>query len=61
MIRGQLRYGHEHLTARELARLDAGLRAGNPDYEVTLASQCCQQLLSASQSRALPGERPPRN
>ena len=30
-IRGLLRHGHEHLTARELTRLDAGLRAGEPN------------------------------
>ncbi len=45
-IRGLLRHGVEHLTERQVARLDAGLVAGDPDHEVTLAWQCYQRLRS---------------
>jgi transposase len=54
-IRALLRHGHEHLTARQLARLDAGLRAGDPDYGVTLAWQCYQQLRSAYATKGTTG------
>ncbi len=43
-IRGLLRHGAEHLSDRQLARLQAGLNAGDPDSEVTLAWHCYQQL-----------------
>lgn len=46
-IRGLLRHGAEHLTDKQRARLDAGLEAGDPDYEVTLAWSCYQQLRAA--------------
>jgi transposase len=46
-IRGLLRHGAEHLTDKQRARLDAGLQAGDPDYEVTLAWSCYQQLRAA--------------
>ncbi len=45
-IRGLLRHGAEHLTDHQVARLDAGLSAGDPDWEVTVAWQCYQQLRS---------------
>jgi hypothetical protein len=45
-IRG-LRHGHEHLTERQLAKLNACLDAGDPDYEVTVAWSAYQQLRSA--------------
>ena len=46
-IRGLLRHGQEHLSQRQRARLDAGLEAGDPTWEVTVAWQCYQQLRSA--------------
>jgi hypothetical protein len=36
-IRGLLRHGAEHLTDRQIARLDAGLLARDPNWEVTIA------------------------
>jgi len=45
-IRGLLRHGLEHLTERQVARLDAGLHAGDPTWEVTIAWHCYQQLRS---------------
>jgi len=46
-IRGLLRHGREHLTASQHARLEAGLQAGDPSWEVSLAWHCYQQLRSA--------------
>ncbi len=46
-IRGLLRHGQEHLTAKQHARLDAGLAAGDPSWEVTVAWSCYQQLRAA--------------
>ncbi|WNB86977.1 ISL3 family transposase [Cellulomonas sp. ATA003] len=46
-IRGLLRHGIEHLTPRQAARLDAGLEAGDPDWAVTVAWGCYQQLRAA--------------
>lgn len=46
-IRGLLRCGAEHLTERQRARLDTGLQLGDPDFEVTVAWHCYQQLRSA--------------
>ena len=46
-IRGLLRHGHEHLSAAQRARLDAGLQAGDPSWEVTVAWSCYQQLRAA--------------
>jgi transposase len=43
-IRGLLRHGAEHLTARQVTRLDAGLAAGDPNWEVTTAWTCYQHL-----------------
>lgn len=36
-IRGLLRHGAQNLTDRQLAKLNACLEAGDPNYEVTLA------------------------
>ncbi len=46
-IRGLLRHGREHLTPRQHARLEAGLEAGDPTWEVSIAWHCYQQLRSA--------------
>jgi transposase len=46
-IRGLLRHGHEHLTDRQLTKLNTCLEAGDPDYEVTVAWSAYQQLRSA--------------
>jgi len=46
-IRGLLRHGQEHLSQRQHTRLDAGLEAGDPSWEVTVAWSCYQQLRSA--------------
>jgi transposase len=43
-IRGLLRHGHDHLTPRQSARLGAGLEAGDPTWEVTIAWRCYQRL-----------------
>ena len=43
-VRGLLRHGAEHLTDKQRARLDTGLTAGDPDWEVTIAWQCYQRL-----------------
>ena len=45
-IRGLLRHGAEHLSPRQLARLDAALAAGDPGWELTVAWQCYQRLRS---------------
>ena len=46
-IRNALRAGADRLTARQIERIEAGLQAGDPDYEVTVAWRCYQQLRSA--------------
>ena len=46
-IRNALRAGADKLTARQIDRIEAGLQAGDPDYEVTVAWRCYQQLRSA--------------
>ena len=46
-IRGLLRHGAEHLTERQLAKLNTCLAAGNPDWEVSVAWRCYQQLRQA--------------
>jgi transposase len=51
-IRGLLRHGVEHLTDRQRARLEAGLQAGDPDWEVTVAWQCYQQLRGIYHARS---------
>jgi transposase len=45
-IRGLLRHGAEHLSPRQIIRLDTALAAGDPTWEVTIAWQCYQQLRS---------------
>jgi len=42
-----LRAGTDKLTARQIERIENGLQAGDPDYEVTIAWRCYQQLRSA--------------
>ena len=46
-IRNALRAGADRLTGRQIERIEAGLQAGDPDYEVTVAWRCYQQLRSA--------------
>jgi transposase len=46
-IANPLRAGADRLTARQIERIEAGLNAGDPDYEVTVAWRCYQQLRSA--------------
>ncbi|XAS69761.1 ISL3 family transposase [Micrococcaceae bacterium Sec5.7] len=43
-IRRTLQVGAEHLTQKQVARLDAKLENGDPNHEVTLAWQCYQQV-----------------
>jgi transposase len=50
-IRGLLRHGVEHLTARQQTRLETGLRLGDPHGEVDLAWQCYQQLRAAYRAK----------
>ena len=45
-IRGLLRRGREHLSDKQIARLNAGLVAGDPGFEVTVAWHAYQQLRS---------------
>ena len=49
-IRNALRAGADRLTARQIERIEAGLQAGDPDFEVTVAWRCYQQLRSAFQA-----------
>jgi transposase len=49
-IRNALRAGADKLTARQVERIEAGLQAGDPDFEVTLAWACYQRLRSAFQA-----------
>ena len=49
-IRGLLRRGREHLSARQVARLEACLQSGDPGWEVTLAWHAYQQLRSMYQA-----------
>ncbi len=46
-VRRLLRHGVEHLTARQRARLNAALAAGDPTDEVAVAWSCYQQLRAA--------------
>jgi transposase len=48
-IRGLLRRGREHLSAKQTAKLNLCPAAGDPDREVTLAWHCYQQLRSRYQ------------
>lgn len=56
-IRGLLRHGAENLTNQQLAKLDTCLHLGDPDWEVTLAWQCYQQLRSAYATKGAAGRR----
>jgi transposase len=46
-IRNTLRAGAERLSARQILRIENGLQAGDPHFEVTVAWRCYQQLRSA--------------
>jgi transposase len=52
-MRNVLRAGIEKLSERPSARLEAGLEAGDPGYEVTIAWRCYQQLRSAFATKNL--------
>jgi len=52
-IRNVLRAGVEKLNDRQVARLEAGLQAGDPNYEVTIAWRCYQQVRSAFRTKHL--------
>ena len=52
-IRNVLRSGVQRLTERQIERLETGLEAGDPDYEVTVAWRCYQQLRSAYHTKDL--------
>jgi hypothetical protein len=56
-IRGLLRHGAEHLTDRQLAKLNACLEAGDPNYEVTVAWSAYQQLRAAYATKGRDGRR----
>ena len=49
-IRGLLRRGREHLSDRQITRLNAGLVAGDPGFEVTVAWHAYQQLRAIYQA-----------
>ncbi|MCZ3386651.1 MAG: ISL3 family transposase [Actinomycetia bacterium] len=46
-IRNALRASTDKLSAKQVTRIDAGLQEGDPNYEVTVAWYCYQQLRSA--------------
>jgi transposase len=46
-IRNALRAGADKLNARQIERIEVGLQAGDPTWEVTIAWCCYQQLRSA--------------
>ncbi|HET9563285.1 MAG TPA: transposase, partial [Mycobacterium sp.] len=52
-IRNILRAGVERLTNRQIERLETGLQAGDPDYAVTVAWRCYQQIRSAYHASSL--------
>jgi transposase len=52
-IRNALRAGTDKLTARQIKRIEAGLQAGDPHFEVTVAWRCYQRLRSAFASADL--------
>lgn len=53
-IRRSLQIGAEHLTEKQIRRLNAKLEAGDPHHEVTLAWHCYQKLRAIS----MPAPRP---
>jgi len=52
-IRNALRAGAENLTERQLDRIDTGLEAGDPGWEVTIAWSAYQRLRSAFATKDL--------
>ena len=52
-IRNALRAGTEKLTERQIDRIDAGLEAGDPSWEVTIAWHAYQRLRSAFATKDL--------
>ena len=52
-IRNASRAGADKLTGRQIARIQAGLEAGDPNWEVTTAWSCYQRLRSAFQAKDL--------
>lgn len=52
-IRNVLRAGAEKLSERQIIRLNAGLEAGDPGYEVSIAWQCYQKLRAAFTAKDL--------
>jgi transposase len=57
-IRNPLRAGAERLSVRQIERIEAGLEAGDPTFEMTVAWRCYQQRRSAfsaaASSKAVP-------
>jgi transposase len=49
-LRGLLRRGREHLSDKQIHRLNTHLAAGDPDFEVTVAWHAYQQLRSIYQA-----------
>jgi len=49
-IRGLLRRGREHLSEKQITKLNTCLIAGDPDFEVTVAWHAYQQLRSMYQA-----------
>ena len=56
-IRRTLQIGAEHLTERQVRRLNAKLEAGDPHHEVTLAWHCYQKLRAVYHARPEQGRR----
>ncbi|WP_371212494.1 ISL3 family transposase [Kocuria sp. SM24M-10] len=56
-IRRTLQIGAEHLTAKQITRLNAKLVAGDPHHEVTLAWHCYQKLRAVYHARPEHGRR----
>ncbi|PZS30435.1 MAG: ISL3 family transposase [Pseudonocardiales bacterium] len=54
-IRGLLRHGVENLTERQITKLNTCLEAGDPDWAVTVAWQCYQQLRQAYATKGKAG------
>jgi transposase len=52
-IRNALRAGADKLTARQIERIEAGLQAGDPHFEVTVAWRCYQLLRLAFTATSL--------
>jgi transposase len=52
-IRNALRAGTDKLSTRQIERIETGLQAGDPHFEVTVAWRCYQQLRSAFSSPSL--------